>query len=354
MIFSERVAFSFSEKRILAKFPSFPESLSQVQSFCNNIDKYLADHFGFRDFFIYRYQREVRKRFGIVGSQTIVHQGIESWLYIDDAKNLFDYAGKNPLSRFEIEAWKTDYEKKRAWLGAKGIKYVLIVAPNKQTVYPEYVMQDWQQYQRPGRLAQLCAAFPEIAKRELFTLGDSLKKVKSGGQVFHKTDTHWTPYGAYHAYLSVAAKIERFFPGEVFRRDFHFTAPQVRVCEPKEKQYCGDLAKMLLDFEPITEHLKMLKAYRRCAIATPFTYSLSDLSRDTMGHPTLVRRCPEKRLTALVFRDSFFSLLEPFLSENFKEVVYVWKRYDQKNVEEILNYFTPDIVIEERVERSFF
>jgi hypothetical protein len=46
--------------------------------------------------------------------------------------------------------------------------------------------------------------------------------------------------------------------------------------------------------------------------------------------------------------------MEPFLSENFKKVVYLWKEYDQKNIEEIMTSFKPDIVIEITVERFLF
>ena len=56
----------------------------------------------------------------------------------------------------------------------------------------------------------------------------------------------------------------------------------------------------------------------------------------------------------MIFRDSFFVPLEPLFSENFREVVYLWKDYDQKNIEEIMTYFKPDIVIEEIAERHLF
>ena len=59
-------------------------------------------------------------------------------------------------------------------------------------------------------------------------------------------------------------------------------------------------------------------------------------------------------LKAVIFRDSFFVHLEPFFSENFREVVYLWKNYDQKNIEEIMTYFKPDVVIEETSERHLF
>jgi len=35
-------------------------------------------------------------------------------------------------------------------------------------------------------------------------------------------------------------------------------------------------------------------------------------------------------------------------------VVYLWKNYDQANIEEIMNFFKPDIVVEERAERRLF
>ena len=44
-------------------------------------------------------------------------------------------------------------------------------------------------------------------------------------------------------------------------------------------------------------------------------------------------------------------LFKSAAADDFQEVIYLWKEYDQSNVEEILKYFTPDIVIEEVVER---
>jgi hypothetical protein len=46
--------------------------------------------------------------------------------------------------------------------------------------------------------------------------------------------------------------------------------------------------------------------------------------------------------------------MHPFISENFKHVVYLWKEYDQKNLEETFRIFKPDVVIEAIVERDLF
>ncbi|PID41066.1 MAG: hypothetical protein CR981_04960 [Proteobacteria bacterium] len=354
MFLTQKSYFSFTEKRALAHFPHSPQSPEQIRPFFKGVDTYFDDHFGFRGFFIYRYQREVRKRFGITGSQTLVHQGINGWLYLGQTDSLLDYAGKNLLSQDELKNWVEHYQKKRTWLAEKGIQYLLIAAPDKQRIYPEHLMENWQELYAPGRLQQLIEARPEIAQRELITLAGPLKKAKSTKkQVYLKSDTHWTRYGAYLAYLQIIKKLSEYFPGESFRTNFAFSGPKPVMCSPKQQKHCGDLAKMLLDFEPIEDQVKFLFPYRSCAKPVSFTATLSNLPA-AEDKPTLVKKCQGKKLKAVIFRDSFFVALEPYVSENFGEVIYLWKSYDQQNIEEILPFFKPDIVIEERVERKLF
>ena len=53
---------------------------------------------------------------------------------------------------------------------------------------------------------------------------------------------------------------------------------------------------------------------------------------------------------ALIFRDSFFYALEPFISPMFSEAEYKWKQFNESDKEYILKY-KPDIIIFEAVER---
>ncbi|MFW2365992.1 MAG: hypothetical protein ACN4GW_06220, partial [Desulforhopalus sp.] len=62
MIFDKNTVFSFTEKRMLATLPPLPGSFLQTQKFFSDLDNYLNDHFGFREWMVYRYQREIRKR----------------------------------------------------------------------------------------------------------------------------------------------------------------------------------------------------------------------------------------------------------------------------------------------------
>ena len=66
MILGDSSTFSFAEKRVLATFPPPPETLLQTPEFTAGLDSYFNDHFGLREWFIYRYQGEVRKHFNTI------------------------------------------------------------------------------------------------------------------------------------------------------------------------------------------------------------------------------------------------------------------------------------------------
>jgi hypothetical protein len=65
------------------------------------------------------------------------------------------------------------------------------------------------------------------------------------------------------------------------------------------------------------------------------------------------KKCPGTKLRAIVWRDSFLMLIEPFLSESFNQVIYVWQpNYDHHLMKQLVAEIQPDLVIEERIERS--
>lgn len=352
MLVSEKSTYSLTERRLLTNFPKLPKKLSDVQIFFSGIDQYFNDHFGFRDRFIYRYQREVRKHFNIVGADTTVHQGLDNWFYLGKFGMLKDFTGNASLSSERLGQWMNNHRGKRSWLSARGIKYLLIISPNKQSVYPEYMMKDWQQVQGTSRLQQLVAAYPTLAETAMVDLASSLRGQKDEEPLYFQSDTHWTHNGAYLAYLSIAERLESLVPDIKFRTDFSFNSPAIRRCEPS-KDKCGDLTNMLLDFPPFTESLRTLKKDYSCVVKEPLPYDLSNIPQLT-STPSFSTKCQEKNLRAVVFHDSFFITLEPYFSENFKEVVYLYKAYDQQNILELLDFFHPDIVIEEVVERNLF
>lgn len=351
MVFGEKAVFSFTEKRKLATLPALPDSLPEIQGFFSGLDNYLNDHFGFREWMVYRYQREVRKRFEDVGIQSKVIKGTDNWYFFTGEKMLEDFTGKNLRTGDELGEWLDTYRAKKRWLEQHGIKYLLVAVPNKIAIYGEFIGEPWLEQKGETRLAQLRQVMQESDNSTFVDLTPVLAAKAREEDVFFKSDTHWTPYGAYLGYLALADKLESIFPGSRFKRDFTLSDTLSRACD-KKKDSCGDLTTMLLDFDSFTEYYRTVSSSSSCAYSKDYDYKLSNVNA---AHPKtypVVQGCDTAELTALVFRDSFFNALKPFFSENFKEVIYLWKNYDQKNIEELLEVFTPDIVIEEKGERE--
>ena len=72
---------------------------------------------------------------------------------------------------------------------------------------------------------------------------------------------------------------------------------------------------------------------------------------DQIRSAPLVTTCDTSKLRAVVFRDSFFNAVVPFIAEDFNRIDYVWKPYDHTIMKELIEQQKPQIVIEEMVER---
>ncbi len=181
----------------------------------------------------------------------------------------------------------------------------------------------------------------------ILNLQKSLCDSKNVNRLYHKTDSHWNLIGGYLAYQQIIDRLRQWYPLEEFRIDFTF---QQKFALGKG----GDLAQMLMIQDTMTEERPLLKDYPDCAAAIPFDLHLSDIGPAEHQIPQALG-CPEAHLKAVVFHDSFLPAgIAPFLSENFNQIIYLWKQYNQQNMEQLLASFRPDVVIEERVERYLF
>lgn len=350
MIFGQKTIFSYTEKRSLATFPSLPAKATEVRRFFSNVDSYLNDHFGFREWMVYRYQREIGKRFDDVDTLTKVTKGLDNWYFFTANNTLENFTGRNLLSSNDLSEWIESYRAKQQWLEDQGIHYLLIVTPSKMTVYGEFLGEPWLSQKGSTRLSQLNSALEERDKSSFLDLSPALVSKGRQESLYIKSDTHWNQYGAYLGYLTIAEKIESIFTGSRFKKNFTFSKTITRTCE-KKKGNCGDLTNMVLDYESFDESFKVVDDFPPCAIPQIFKPKLSGINTSAPA-PYIAKTCSTGELKALVFRDSFFEAAEPYFSENFKEVIYLWKNYDPKNVEELLSTFKPDIVIEEIGERT--
>jgi alginate O-acetyltransferase complex protein AlgJ len=261
-----------------------------------------------------------------------VLRGKEGWLLYTGEGNLDDYQNAHPFSATELEDIGDKLGAVQQWMDEKGITFFVVVAPNKETIYPEFVPDEINKIGDQSRLEQL-AAFLKSSSHpvKLLDVRPALLARKEEFQLYYRTDSHWNDYGAYFASAEILKAVEEKFP-------------EVRVAGIEDYRIekgdvSGDLARML-PMEPLlSETTVWLHRYPDSQVRFPektdrvITISEAD-------NPNLPR--------AVIFRDSFANQLEPFLSEGFSRAVYPWSfTIDQ----DLINREQADVVIVEIAER---
>ncbi|EKD37410.1 MAG: AlgJ [uncultured bacterium] len=350
MLIGKQSVWSAAEKRSLSLLPHLPTALDEITTFFASLDDYLDDHFGFREFFIHRYQRELDKRFNMTSSSSRVIKGLDGWYFFNEFNLLQDFLGLIPLKKDQLETWLARQQEKQTWLQSQGIRYLYMAIPNKQTIYPRYVMDHALARKGTTRFEQLREYTGNRLPDHMIDLHRVLRPEAFAKPLYFKNDSHWNTFGAYVAFREIMARIAAWFPQEEFVTDFAFGPDKTGTGGNTGNG--GDLALMLMQRD-LTETYPEVQPFTGCGPYAHVPYRLSNVIEGE-GRDSFMRTCAQKNLRAVVFRDSFFVPLEPFLSENFREVLYLWKEYDQQNLEELLVHFKPDIVIEAVVERHVF
>ena len=126
----------------------------------------------------------------------------------------------------------------RDTLAAQGIELVVTLVPAKARVYPEYLgrfsLPDYAYTRYDRELAVL-----KTAGVQAIDLRPALLGAKSEGQVFFKTDTHWTPLGAKAAAQALAQELQ------VMGFDLPFGESSFSTKEEGQTELEGDLMKFL-------------------------------------------------------------------------------------------------------------
>lgn len=280
-----------------------------------------------------------------------VMAGKEHWLFLaqDGAfRNVIEDArSPEDLPAASVDLLASELEHRRQWLEERGIRYLVILAPNKNSVYPEMLPEALRPVRPKSHREQFVEAVRAKTHVEIVDVTPALLEEKQHHNVFYMTDSHWNAFGAYAAYRQIMRPIVREFPA---------VAPLPRE-QFRVEQYAwmaGDLAFMM----GLSDYLKE----DRVLLFNKEWYKARGASYDGPVDPHYFE-VPQysftenaKLPTAVIFHDSFWWELLPFMAESFSKALYVWLK-PQSEME--LRFFDkalierekPDMVIEEFTER---
>jgi hypothetical protein len=322
------------EKRSLAQVPKLAPGLGGLKQFITGLEASFNDHFGFRTRLILWHRQWSAALFG--GGFTSVMAGKEGWLFLKSDHMIDHYRGVQQFTPQELRDWRILLEQRRDWLAQRGIKYLFVVAPDKHTIYPEY-LPGWMKKVRPHtKLDQFISYMRERSSVEILDLRPALLGAKQRAPTYFKTDSHWNLFGAFVASQEIAKALAKQLP-EIVPVSSDIFALKCATGNG------GDLAAMLgLEMvDDQTVYLR-LKAPVQLSSTCPLPKGKEGIGNETDR--------PYSRTGALVFHDSFGISLRLFLSDYFAEANYLWQYpLDPVRIERE----KPLVVISEMVERHF-
>ncbi len=327
---------AIDEKRVLAKKPEFKlwsrDTLAKAPAIAQAWEKYFGENFGLRKLLIGSYRLATFHLLRTSPNPAVVvgqSDGERRWLYLDaavtgDGIGLESVLGKKPYVPAQLGVIAEQLRQVASLLRAKGIKLIVAVCPDKQTLYPEYLPRALRP--APGsvsRLDQFWAMAATLDSVPLVDLRDPLKQSKSKEQLYYPSDTHWNWRGGVLAYQAIARVLEAQDPSRT-------VLPVDRIQWLLGPPRVGDLS-MLMGLPGIGGDLDWLP---------------SPTSLAAMAGP--------KRGRLLVIADSFFDFVQPFFDLQFEHITKLALSHEARTavlVPGFLDIEKPDVVIIQSVER---
>jgi hypothetical protein len=271
-----------------------------------------------RDALVYYGSRLEMARTGLPMNQQVV-VGRDNWLFYDE-----DYTpghlhfaslyGKDPLVPSDLQAIADNLSSVRKHLAACRIPFYLVIAPDKQTIYPEKLQMpppSGATTQADQLDAYLRAVDPEL---RVIDLREPVKAAKAAQsqELYYRTDTHWNELGAFFGYQAIAKRLvhDGVLAGAVGTR---LDSYRIRTTPSAG----GDIAVNLLDlpgyFRDHAVQLDNTQARQAHDISLPgWPQNINNSFRVTEN--------PAASGTLLLYRDSFFDALTPFVAEDFHRI----------------------------------
>jgi hypothetical protein len=328
--------------REVVAFPKLRLDRSLVE-FPGEVLWYLQSNMGFRGALVRAHGLFAWKVLGLSPAPETVFRA-DPWLFLRSDHSADSFRRVDPMSPAALERWHAVLEARREWLAKRGIKYLLVVAPNKETVYAEDVPPWLTRQPGPSRLAQLRDMVERTGVVDFLDLTDAVAAQKASERVYHLTDTHWNDAGAFAGYRAIAGRLAGWFPALSPLGVDDLELGPVVTRGGDLARVCGLQTDLL---EPqLQGHLRPGLAPATFGDGTPITFERIDVHP---RHELETRSAGGEIASAVVVRDSFGDALLPNLSRHFKKAHWIWTDdFPAREIEEQ----RPAVVVHELVERK--
>lgn len=315
-----------TENKVLSKKPAFMKEDKINVNFFQDLNEYYSDHFAYRQELVTANAVIKDNVFG-ESSEDLAIVGKDGWLYLK--VSLDDYQGINVASERGLNNMAKTLSLMQEYANSLGGSFVFICAPNKNTLYPEYMPYYYQVVNEDNNLDLLTPKLSSyginyVDAKAIFEAKDEI--------LYHKGDSHWNNKGA--AMMQDAI----FDVAGVEHTDF--TSLKYTTYDT----FQGDIDKILY---PLNRHNELEYDYSHhlyYKYLTPMTDT--PIVEESIVETTNMSGEGDK---LICFRDSFGNTLLPFMAHEFDY------SYFSKNVPYRIDYMYEkgiNVCVVELVERN--
>lgn len=260
--------------------------------------------------------------------------GKNGWLYYSLLGEMADYQHTNQFSTKQLKAVQLKLDAMDTRLTQAGIVFLVVIPPDKATIYPQFVPAELGVRDGPSRLEQLIGYMRKYGKTPIVDLRADLRASRNQQQLYFATDLHWNQLAAYIAYAKLLGVLSQRFPTLTPHplSDFQIGSDGVHtrpLASILGLPYIQEAAPQLIPTFSIPTYATNIPV----AGPLPGRQIRISLNQDQ----TLPK--------ALIYHDSFFLWVLPLLEPHFSETISLYAQGTDIWNTDWVNVLHPDVVI---------
>lgn len=356
-----------TENRRVSEFPDWGVfSKNDLKGTFDSIDRYVADRLLGKDSIVYALNASFFHH-GIYTSADYSKGvwGANGFLFLGDNYDKVISRHFNANYKSDCEVVKTSAERQleiKKACSDIGARYVLFVAPDKHSIYsdffPEWLKDNIKDIEF-SRTNDYIAYISRMGVDIVYPVMELRRMANK--EIYYKNDTHWNLLGAEIGFNTLVNFLNGIEAGEAeaIEREGRY---QLAVSTSK---HYGDLLT-IMGIPVKDEYGSRDYSFSKPNLFVEWNeggkgdvprkvHFSKALSNGAVWHwtGTSVNQFAKNKMRVLVICDSFATAMSPFFNLNFKEVHYVSRTYDYRQLIGFVKEINPNIVVYETVERGF-
>lgn len=317
------------EKRQQLEKPQLPDNFSDFTKYPRQYEQYYNDNYGFRKTLISLHSKMMDKVFDESPNERVAI-GKDGWLYFDNKNTLLDIQGRAQLGKEVVDQGVEAFAQNWKILKENKIDYLLVIAADKSTIYPEflpdYIKPSNKNHRIDKFITSLKKKYPDFP---IVYLRPTLLKAKENEIIYQKTDTHWNRRGAHYGYVQMMKRLN--------------IKPHLRAefTNKEDERTKGDISDMM-GSKASNVNYDIVANYESLVTRRDITQAQQDAFHKPSSYINKNKKLPN----LFTYHDSFFGDLFWLTSEHFANSFYI-NEYPCKINLAVIKEYNSNVVIHE-------